>query len=801
MRLYNQNCYLTIVALTLSLILCNNQLILVQSQSGGSAAVSGSLSIGGGSGGISASAAGSAGSGGSSSAGSAAGSSQSNGGGGSSSASASGSSSSQSGGGMSASGAASLDMGGGSSSSAAASASSGSTTPKPKGLLTKVKDILKEGKEILTGDQKSNGEASAGAASGSKDGSSAGAASTSLSIGTSGGSGNGTSASAAAAAAASSSSSGSGSGSSSASSSASASASLSVGSTSKPDDGKKGGIMDKVEKTVGKGTEMVKDTIHKIEDKAHDIEDKVTKAVDDNIFKPMQSVGGSGTPPPEGSATAHAQAAASLKGSDREKYLNELKIKQENEISKPTKIKDILQDAKRKGIIPQNEDRSALKGNHADEKSVVVEVFDKAHEMSKYPVEQVLRPIDKMLGYEKDPLLRIYDDVHEVIRKPLGVLSKPVESVLQGAFKTTDEAKKEQEKLLATKSEQERREYRIKEEKIRKEDRSVVGSIADKSVELATKPIEIVLRPIDHFFGYDKPGKKNPFLKLFDMVYSLSKKPVDAVAKPFERILKKMGEEDRAYQVSIRYQNEKDNADPRLVSRLADGALNIADRVLTKPLEIFMRPMDKALGYDDPGKKNPLIEAAHSLKNATKVGVELFTKPIDRIIKEIIDVQRPKTEAELKAYREHQKEIASRLVKVMDKTKNVAQLPFEIVLRPVSKILGTNKEGKRGPLLRAWDYIHSIIRAPVQVISKPIEDALLGEQQDRNKKQQGGIKVEAKIGASSSASASASSSSSSSSSSGSSKAKANASADSNSGGGNSKAKASASLSMSSGGKN
>lgn len=761
MRPHNQNNLLTVVALTLSLILCNDQFVFVQSD--GSASLAGSFSAGSGSGGVSGSAAGSIGSGG---------------------ASGSASASSQNIAPPQAAGAPTNGPALGDTSAGAGSlANFGSTTtPKPKGLLTKVKDILKEGKEILTGDQKVNIEASAGSNSGSKDGSSAGAASASLSIGASGASGSSSSSSAA--------------------SSASFSASLSAGSTSKPEDGKKENILDKVEKTVGKGAGMIKDTYHKIEDKALGLEEKVTKAVDDNIVKPMQSVEGSGTPPPEGSGTAHAQAAASLKGSDKEKYLNELKIKQENEISRPPRMKDIIQDAKKKGIIPQNEDRSALKGNHDDEKSVAVEVFDKAHELSKSPVEKVLRPIDKMLGYEKDPLLRMYDNVHEVIRRPLGAISKPFENVLQGAFKTVDETKKEQEKLLLSKSEQERRGYRIKEEKARKENRSIVGSIADRSVELATKPIEIVLRPIDHFLGYDKPGKKNPILRLFDMIYSLSKKPVDTVAKPFERILKKMGEEDRMYQVSIRYQNEKDNADPKLVTRLADGALNIADRILTKPLEIFLRPMDKALGYDDPGKKNPLIEAAHSLKNATKVGVELFAKPIDRILKEINDAARSKTEAESNAYREHQKEVASRIVKVMDKTKNLAQLPFEIILRPVGNLFGTNKGGKKDPLLRAWDYIHSLIRAPIQVISKPIEDELLGQQQERNdnnnnnnKQQKGGIKIEAKLAASSSASASSGGGQSSS------KAKASAESNSNSGGSSSSAKASASLNMSSGSKN
>lgn len=748
MRFYHRNHIVTVlVSITLSIILCNKQ--FVESQSGSfdasasAGAASGSWQ---GSSSSQASFSGSVG-GGSSSAGASASSSQqgssgSSGGSGSSFGSAAASGYGSPNAGMSASGSASLDTNGGSS-SASATANIGTTTPKPTGLFSKVKGILKEGKEILTGEQKLSSDASANANTNKE---SSASASASLNVGATGGSG---SSSSSASSGASSSSGGS-------SSSASAQASLSLGggkgskseqesSKQQSSDGsKKEGFMDKVEKTVSKGTELVKESYHKLEDTARYFKDDMKKAVDENLVKPMRSVDGSGSAPSEGEGTSHAKEAESLRGPDRSKYYEEIKNKQENEISKPPKLKDIIISAKKKGIIPQNEDRSVLKGEHADEKSVTVDVFDKAHEMSKAPVEKFLKPIDKMLGYEKDPLMRIYDNVHEFIRKPLGVVSKPVENVLNGAFKTTDESRKENEKLLMTKSEQERREFRMNEEKLRKENRSITGLIADKSVELATKPIEIVLRPVDHLLGYDKKGKKNPFLKLFDMIYGMSKKPVDTVVKPFESILKKMGEDEKLYQVSIRFQNERDNSDPKLVSRLADGALNIADRILTKPLEIFMRPMDKVLGYDDPGKKNPLIEAAHSLKNATKLGVELFTKPIDRIFKEIQDVSRTKTEDEAKALRDHQKEVASRLVKIMDKSKSLAQVPFEVVLRPVGKILGISKEGQKGPFLRIWDYIHQLIRTPIQVISKPIEDALLGEQ-ERNKKPQNGIKIEAKV--------------------------------------------------------
>lgn len=483
----------------------------------------------------------------------------------------------------------------------------------------------------------------------------------------------------------------------------------------------KEGIMNKVQKTISKGTEVVKDTIHKFEDKASEVGNKVTKAIDDNVFKPMQATSGSGKLNSEGKLTNESSMNSKLKGSERDKHLTDLKKKQDSEIKRPSSLKEVVNSAKARGIIPQNEDRSVLKGNHADEKSVAVEVFDKAHELSKMPVEKILKPVDKMLGYEKDPILRLYDNSHELLRRPLSLFSKPVEKMLNGAFKTTEEAKKDSEKLLSTRSQQEQREAKMKEAVAKKEDRSIAGDIADKTVELATKPVEIVLRPLDHALGFDKDGRKNPLLKILNEIYGLSKKPIDTLAKPLETILRKMADEGKVYQISVRYD------DPKIVTRLADGALNIADRVITKPLEIVMKPLDHALGYDEPGKRNPIVEAAHSLKNATKVGVELFTKPIDRIIKEIAEIGENKNEMQYEAEMERQKEDASRIVHIMDKVHEAAQIPFEIVLRPVSKAFGLNKDGKKEPVLRAWDVIHQVLRTPVQVISKPIEEAFLGE--------------------------------------------------------------------------
>lgn len=532
---------------------------------------------------------------------------------------------------------------------------------------------------------------------------------------------------------------------------ASAGASIQFGGSSgNKTEEKNEGAIDKVGKMVNRGTEAIKDAVHRIEDKAHEVGEKVHRAVDEQITKPMQSTSGSGQKQPEGKLSIQASAKAELKGNEREQYLEWERHKQESERNRTTNLKDIINQAKARGVIPQNEDRSALKGEHADEKSLTVDVLDKAHEISKIPVETVLKPIDKMLGYEKDPLLRLYDNSHEILRHPLNKVAKPVETLFTGAFKTSEESKKDSEKLLATSSVQEQREAKMKEEREKKEARSIVGQIADKTLELATKPIEIVLKPIDNVFGFNK---KNPFLQAIDEIYGLSKKPVDSIAKPFENILKKMGDEPK-YQVSIRFNaSERELSDPKLFTRLADGALNIADRVLTKPLEIVMKPLNHALGFDEPGKKNPIVEAAHSLKNATRVGVELFTKPIDRIIKEIADLGANKPEAEREAELERQREQASRLVRALDMLHSVAQAPFEIVLRPVSRVLGMNKDGRKEPLLRAWDVIHQVVRTPIQIISRPVEDALLGEpnrahNNHNNQQQQGGASAKVSVGGS-----------------------------------------------------
>lgn len=643
--------------------------------------------------------------------------------------------------------------------SASASASLGlSTTSKPDGILGRFKDIFKEGKEILKGkkDDKSSLELSTNAnanSNGGSDGSIQASGSASFnpnnhpdaggtSSGGSGGSGlfssltgQGSTTQAPISGSGSASASGSLSMGGSGSGSASAGASIQINNQSA---NKSEGAIDKMGRMVNRGTEAIKDTVHRIEDKAHEVGEKVQKAVDEHLTKPMQSVSGSGQMQSEGKSSVQASAKAQLKGDEREQYLEAERRKQESEMpNRPNNLKDIINQAKARGVIPQNEDRSALRGNHADEKSMTVDMYDKAHEISKIPVEKLLKPIDKMLGYEKDPLVKMYDNSHEILRRPLSLVAKPVESVLNGAFKTTDEAKKDSEKILATASVQEQREAKMKMEKERKEARSVVGQIADKTLELATKPIEIVLKPIDHALGLDKDNKKNPLIQVIDEIYSLSKKPVDTLAKPFENILKKMGDEP-VYQVSIRFNaTEREIADPKLFTRLADGALNIADRVLTKPLELVMKPLDHALGYDEPGKKNPIVEAAHSLKNATKVGVELFTRPIDRIIKELADIGASKPEAEREAELERQKEQASRLVRALDMIHQAAQAPFEIVLRPVSRVLGMNKDGRKEPLLRAWDVIHQVVRTPIQIISRPVEDALLGEPSYRHSNHSG----------------------------------------------------------------
>lgn len=401
------------------------------------------------------------------------------------------------------------------------------------------------------------------------------------------------------------------------------------------------------------------------------------------------------------------------------------------------KVEDKASDIKDKIVKPFSEgsrnDPKAPMGSSSmrgDDKSLAVELLDKSHEVVKQPLEKVLKPLDKALGYEKDPLIKMYDTGHEKLRHPLALVSRPVESMFAGAFKTSDEAKKDQERLS---SEQERREMKSREDRLRKEGRSIFGEITDRSFELAEKPFEIILKPVDKFLGLDKEGKKNPLLQLIDELYGYSKKPVDALAMPFENILKKMADGERAYQVSVRF--NADSADPKLFTRLADGALNIADRVITRPLEFAMRP----LGFSQE-RKNPIVDATHSLKNATKLGVELFTRPIDRIIKEIADIGAIKDDSEREMEMERKRQEASRLVHALDKLHELSQTPWEIVLRPVGKVLGYNKEGKREPLLRAWDVIHQVVRTPIQVLSKPLEDAILGE----SKRQQMAHKYQAK---------------------------------------------------------
>lgn len=639
---------------------------------------------------------------------------------------------------------------------ASASATIGGTTPKPEGLLGKVKDIFKEVKDTVADkkEEKKPGVAAEGSIN-------IGPIQASASIGASGSSGSGASGSSSWSSSTTQAPSSWLFGGSSQSRSdesswenknmgdSSASASMQM-STSKPflekigdmaRKGKeaikegaesivgggegKGGALDKVQRLVTKGADAVRDTAHRLEDKASEMGEKLTNSIDESVKRPMSSVSGSGQYNSEGRMTAEASFNTQLRGSERDRYLYESKRRQENEMgSRPNSIKDIVNNAKAKGIIPQYEDKSALKGYRDDEKNVAVEVFDKAHEVSKLPVETIMKPIDKMLGYEKDPLMKIYDNSHELLRKPLSLITKPVDNLLTGAFKTTEESKRETERLLASSSEQERREARLREE--RQRERSVVGNIADKTVDLATKPIEIVLRPVDHMFGLDKKGKKNPLLALIDEIYTLSKKPVDQLAKPFERMLRRMGEgEQPMYQISIRYTNDEN--DPKLVTRLADGALNIAGRAISKPLEVFLRPLNHALGYDDPGKKNPILEAMNQLKNATKGGVELFTRPIDRIIKEIADIGDIKDEQEREMMWQRKREEAGRIVKALDRLHEVLQIPMEIVLRPVGNMLGVNPPGQKDPILRAWDVVHQVVRTPIQVITRPIEDAILGE--------------------------------------------------------------------------
>lgn len=367
--------------------------------------------------------------------------------------------------------------------------------------------------------------------------------------------------------------------------------------------------------------------------------------------------------------------------------------------------------------LKEQSSRGASQLAHSgDAKSLTVQLFDKSHEAVKEPLEKMLRPLDRVLGYEKDPLIRIYDTGHETLRHPIAMVAEPVESMLSGAFKTSDEAKREADRSL---SERERLEEKKREERLKEEGRSILGEITDKSFELAEKPIELILKPVDRLLGLDKDGKKNPLIQLLDEVYGISRKPVDAIVRPFENILRKMAEGEQAYQMSVRMSADND---PKLVTRLADGALNIADRIITWPLELALR----ALLFDQT-RKLPIIDATHSLKNATKLGVELFTRPIDRIIKEIADIGAIKDEAERENEMELKRLEASRLVHALDRLHEITQAQWEIILRPVGKLLGYSKEGKKEPLLRAWDIVHQVVRTPIQVVSKPLEDAILGE--------------------------------------------------------------------------
>lgn len=249
----------------------------------------------------------------------------------------------------------------------------------------------------------------------------------------------------------------------------------------------------------------------------------------------------------------------------------------------------------------------------------------------------------------------------------------------------------------------------------KKENFSITGELAERTVNLALKPLEIALKPFDKVLGFDK-DKKSPFLRLIDDVIGFYRKPIDAIAEPLERILKKMGDDDRSYLVSVRFP-EDDIPDPKFFTRLTDGALNTVNRIFTKPLEIVV------------GKKSPIIEAARSLNNATKLAAELFTRPIDRIVKEINELGEIKDEAEREALYVRKKEEASRLVRMLNKIHdNILMKPFQIVLRPISRTIGSSQDNEKDPFVRASDVIHQAIVTPLQVVSKPVEDAIFGEQ-------------------------------------------------------------------------
>lgn len=318
----------------------------------------------------------------------------------------------------------------------------------------------------------------------------------------------------------------------------------------------------------------------------------------------------------------------------------------------------------------------------------------------------------------------------DMLSKPM----KPVGNFLDGAFKTSDELRWEHDKMLAKEGPSSLLSEKQKKDDAIKNDRSITGTVLDKAVTLAEKPFELLLKPVDKLFGFDKDGKKNPLIRMFDSIYGLSKKPVDAISKPVEKVLKKMGgqpdidNKKTKYEVAIRWNESKNKKDPKIVSRIVDGTLTIADRAFTRPLEIIMRPFSGILGFD--GEKNPIVEASHNLKNATLSQAELFTRPLDRMIEEIAQISDYKNPKEMKEALERRKNEATRVVRVMDKIHEMVQRPFEIVLSPISQTLGFTSEGEKSHILLAWDVIHHVLRTPAQVITKPIEDAIFHKDEE-----------------------------------------------------------------------
>lgn len=314
---------------------------------------------------------------------------------------------------------------------------------------------------------------------------------------------------------------------------------------------------------------------------------------------------------------------------------------------------------------------------------------------------------------------QIVDSAQEFISRP----SKPIEKLLEGAFETTDESRSHQNKMLLHADPQTREEALRKMQQERQSNRTVVGTILDKAVRLAEIPVEMAFKPFDRLFGF----QKNPLVSSFDSIYELTKEPVDRVYRPVEKTLKKMAglSPDRKYEISVRWKGTKEKKDAKLFTRLTDGTLNIADRLITRPLEIVMRPFDAILGFED--RKNPLVETAHSLKNATKQGTELFTRTLDRMIEEIAEIGDYKTNREREEAFERRKKEASRVVKAMDRIHELVQAPFEILLRPISVAAGFSRGKEKTPLLLAWDVIHQVFRVPVQIITKPIEDAIFDD--------------------------------------------------------------------------